>query len=249
VVLSNLSRGLENAEPAAPPSEFERRTRLLGQLEQRFVRDYPAPEAQAHESGLASALRLVRSDRRSAFDLSTEPEGSRRAYGASDFGRGCLLARRLVEAGVPFVEVYLANWDSHFRDVAVNTRTLMSHVDAGLSALVRDLVDRGLLETTLIIWMGEFGRTPRINTTGGRDHYAKAWSTVLFGGGIRGGQVVGATDRVGATVTDRPISVVDLLATVCKTLNIDYTQEIVATGGRPIRIVDHKELLIQGLLG
>jgi uncharacterized protein (DUF1501 family) len=249
VVLSELSRGLENSEPAAPPAAFERRTRLLGQLEQQFVRDYPAPVALAHEAGLASALRLVRSDRRGAFDLSREGESSRRAYGESDFGRGCLLARRLVEAGVPFVEVYLSNWDSHFRDVAAQTRTLMSQVDAGMSALVRDLADRGLLETTLIIWMGEFGRTPRVNTTGGRDHYAKAWSTVLFGGGIRGGQTIGATDGQGATVTDRPISAVDFFATVCKILDIDYTREVVAAGGRPIRIVDQEEQLIEELLG
>jgi len=238
---------MEKSEWAPPASEFERRTRLLGQLEQRFVRDYLSTAAQTHEAGLASALQLVRSDRRGAFDLSREPEASRQAYGASDFGPGCLLARRLVEAGVPFVEVYLANWDSHFRDVAAQTRTLMSQVDAGLSALVRDLANRGLLDTTLMIWMGEFGRTPRINTAGGRDHYAKAWSTVLFGGGIRGGQTIGATDGQGATVIDRPMSAVDFLATVCKIPNIDYTHEIVATGGRPIRIVDQKEQLIQEL--
>jgi hypothetical protein len=248
VVLTDLSRGLENAEPPGPPAKFDRRTRLLGQLEQEFVSAHPAPPAQAHQAGLNAALRLIRSDRRGAFDLALESEASRRAYGECDFGQGCLLARRLVEAGVPFVEVYLANWDSHSGDVAARTRTLMSQVDAGMSALVRDLADRGLLDTTLVIWMGEFGRTPRINTTGGRDHYAKAWSTVLFGGGLRGGQTIGATDGQGATVTERPIPVVDFLATVCKILGIDYTREVVAPGGRPIRIVDHDERLIAELL-
>jgi len=248
VVLTDLSRGLENAEPAEPPDEFNRRTRLLDRLEQRFVSDYPARPALAHQAGLAAALRLIRSNRREAFDLSREPEESRRAYGESDFGRGCLLARRLVEADVPFVEVYLANWDSHFRDVAAQTRTLMSQVDASMSALVRDLADRGLLDSTLVIWMGEFGRTPSINNNGGRDHYSKAWSTVLFGGGIRGGQVIGATDSQGAAVTDRPISAVDLMATICRILGIDYSQEIVAPNGRPIRLVDKDEQLIRELL-
>jgi hypothetical protein len=247
VVLTDLSRGLENAEPAVSAGEFARRTQLLDRLEQQFVRDYAAPPAEAHQAGLASALRLIRSDRRAAFDLSREPASAREAYGECDFGRGCLLARRLVEAGVPFVEVYLANWDSHSRDVAAQTRTMMSEVDAGLSSLVRDLSDRGLLESTLVIWMGEFGRTPHVNQTGGRDHYAKAWSTVLFGGGIRGGQTIGATDAQGATVTDRPISVMDFMATVCRILGIDHTKEVTANN-RPIRIVDGQEQLISELL-
>ena len=248
VVLTDLAHGLENSEPAAEPKEFDRRTGLLERLETQFVRAYPVPPVEAHQAGLASALRLIRSDRRTAFDLSLEPQRSQRAYGDCDFGRGCLLARRLVEAGVPFVEVYLANWDSHFRDVAAQTRTLMSQVDAGMSALVHDLDERGLLGSTLIIWMGEFGRTPHVNTTGGRDHYSKAWSTVLFGGGIRGGQVIGATDATGATVTDRPISVMDFMATVCTILGIDHTQEVIANN-RPIRIVDKDERLIEELLG
>jgi hypothetical protein len=248
VVLTDLSHGLENGEPATELPEFDRRTRLLERLEEQFVRTHPAPAAEAHQAGLASALRLIRSDKRECFDLSREPQASRQRYGDSDFGRGCLLARRLVEAEVPFVEVYLANWDSHFRDVAAQTRNLMSQVDAGLSALVRDLSDRGLLEATLVIWMGEFGRTPRINTTGGRDHYSKAWSTALFGGGIRGGQVIGTTDVQGASVTDRPISVVDFMATVCRILGIDYQREVTAANGRPIRIVDKDEQLIDELL-
>jgi uncharacterized protein (DUF1501 family) len=250
-VLTDTSRGLENSEPAAPPEEFDRRTRLLNQLEQQFVRDYPAPAAQAHEAGLASALRLIRSDRRGAFDLSREPEASRRAYGASDFGQGCLLARRLVEAGVPFVEVYLANWDSHFRDVAAQTRTLMSQVDAGMSALIRDLHGRGLLESTLVIWMGEFGRTPRINQQQGRDHYPNAWTTVLAGGGIRGGQVYGATGADGMNVdpaVGRAVNVPDFLATVCRALGLDPARQNMSNVGRPIRLVDHGARAIQELV-
>ncbi len=248
LVLDYVDRGLENSAPAVEQGEFDRRTSLLTELEQRFARTYRSAPAEAHQAGLEAALRLMRSDRSQAFDLSREPEKWRRAYGDSDFGRGCLLARRLIEAGVAFVEIYLANWDSHEKNVADNTLNLMTQVDRGASALVRDLTDRGLLDDTLIIWMGEFGRTPRINRNGGRDHYAKAWSTLLLGGGIRGGQTIGRTDSEAREVTDRPISVADFMATVCRILGIDYTKEIVTPNGRPIRIVDDNEQLISELV-
>jgi uncharacterized protein (DUF1501 family) len=131
-----------------------------------------------------------------------------------------------------------------------------SHVDTfdpkpdalGLSALVRDLKERGLLETTLVIWMGEFGRTPNINRVGGRDHYARAWSTLLVGGGIRGGQVIGKTDREGAAVVERPIAARDFLATVCRILGIDGTKQIQTPTGRPVRIIESGEKVITEVL-
>ncbi|MBI1311088.1 DUF1501 domain-containing protein [bacterium] len=248
LVLADASQGLDNATPRVETAEFDRRTGLLDHLEQRFAKATLAPAADAHLAGLAAAVRLMRSDRRTAFNLDGESDRVRDAYGNSDFGRGCLLARRLVEVGVPFVEVYLANWDSHEKNVADNTRTLMTQVDQGLSALLSDLHDRSLLDDTLIVWMGEFGRTPRINRNGGRDHYAKAWTTLLAGGGVKGGQTVGATDRQGQEVTDRPISVQDFMATVCRLLEIDYGKEVIAPNGRPIRIVDKDEQVIRELL-
>src|SRR5205814_8167664 len=136
---------------------------------------------ESHQTTLARALRLMHSDKGKAFDLSAEPAKVRETYGDNYFGRGCLLARRLVEAGVPFVEVYLSNWDGHSKAEADRAKSLLPLLDAGMSALLSELKDRGLLDTTLVIWMGEFGRTPRINPGGGRDHYAKAWSTVLAG--------------------------------------------------------------------
>jgi uncharacterized protein (DUF1501 family) len=245
LVLNNAAEGLDHATPSVAGGEFDRRVDLLKELEHRFTRSSQTPAAAAHETGVASALRLMRSDRSHAFDLMREPDDSRRAYGDSDFGRGCLLARRLVEAGVAFVEVYLANWDSHEKAVADSTRQLMVQVDLGLSALIRDLHDRGRLDDTLIIWMGEFGRTPQINRNGGRDHYAKAWSTMLVGGGVKGGQAVGATDSQGREVTQHPISVKDFMATVCRLLGIDYGREVTTPNGRPIRIVDKGEQVIQ----
>jgi uncharacterized protein (DUF1501 family) len=248
LVLANANGGLEDAMPKIPTGEFDRRVGLLEHLEAQFARTTKAPEANAHQAGLEAALRLMRSDRSQAFDLSQEPDKVREAYGDSDFGRGCLLARRLIEAGVSFVEVYLANWDSHDKRVADQTRNLMTQVDSGLSALIADLHERGRLDDTLIIWMGEFGRTPRINNNSGRDHYARAWSTLLAGGGVRGGQVIGETNAQGSEVVDRPISVVDFMATVCRLLEIDYRKEIVTPNGRPIRIVDKNEKEITEVL-
>ena len=155
-----------------------------------------------------------------AFDLSQEPASSRAAYGQGKFAEGCLLARRLVEVGIPFVEVTLGGWDTH-TDNFDKVKKLSAQVDPAMSALISDLKTRGLLDSTLVIWMGEFGRTPKINKRGakpGRDHYPKAWSSVLVGGGIKGGQVIGKTDKEGAVVVERPITTLDFMATVCKAL-------------------------------
>jgi uncharacterized protein (DUF1501 family) len=149
-----------------------------------------------------------------------------------------LLARRLVEVGVPFVEVYQRDFDIHNGARARNLPTANGEVDQGMSALISDLQSRGLLDTTLIIWMGEFGRTPRVKADAGRDHYARAWSSVMFGGGIRGGQVIGRTNAGGDTVEDRPVTAVDFMATVCRVLGIDPNKEFRTSTGRPIRAVD-----------
>jgi uncharacterized protein (DUF1501 family) len=150
------------------------------------------------------------------------------------------MARRLVEAGVKFVEVTLGGWDTHQNNFA-RVQQLSGQVDPAMSALIRDLRDRRMLDNTLVILMGEFGRTPRINARGaqpGRDHYPRAWSSVMIGGGIRGGQVIGRTDAEAATVVDRPVNTFDFMSTVCRALNIDFNKQNHAPNGRPIRIVD-----------
>ena len=238
LALADPSKGLDNLKPLAAPDDFDDRLSVLEQLEQSFAKTYKAEAADAHRTTLARAVQLLRSDKGKAFDLAQEPAAAREAYGDNYFGRGCLLARRLVEAGVPFVEVYLSNWDSHEKKVADQVKDLMTQVDLGMSALIGDLKQRGLLDGTLIIWMGEFGRTPRVNSNGGRDHYARAWSTLLAGGGLKGGQVIGKTDRDGAAVVEWPISVTDFMATVCQALGIDPTKRIDTPSGRPIRLVD-----------
>jgi uncharacterized protein (DUF1501 family) len=177
-----------------------------------------------------------------AFDLDEEPAKLRDAYGRNRFGQGCLLARRLVERGVPFIEVSLGgdnriNWDTH-RNNFETVRDLSQVLDAGWATLMIDLKERGLLESTLIVWMGEFGRTPTINGDTGRDHYPGAWTAVLGGGGIKGGQVIGKTSAGGETIEQRPVSVPDLLATVCLALGIDPTKSNQSNIGRPISLVD-----------
>jgi uncharacterized protein (DUF1501 family) len=219
-------------------------------MERGFFKQYKATAGTDHQTTYQRAVRLMKSKEAKAFDLSQEPASARSAYGSTRFGDGCLLARRLVETGIPFVEVVLGGWDTH-TDNFERVKQLSAQVDPAMSALVEDLEDRGLLDSTLVIWMGEFGRTPRINTRGekpGRDHYPRAWSSVLVGGGIKGGQVIGRTDKEGAAVEERPISTLDFMATVCQILGIDYTKQNQAASGRPVRIVDKganpvKELL------
>jgi uncharacterized protein (DUF1501 family) len=175
-----------------------------------------------------------------AFDLGQEPAAAKAKYGSGKFADGVVMARRLVEVGVPFVEVSLGGWDTHLDNFS-RVKTLSAQVDAAVSALIADLKDRGLLDSTLVVWMGEFGRTPNMNTRGakpGRDHYPRAWSLAMFGGGLKGGQVIGSTDREGATVVDRKTSAQDFLATVCELLGIDHTKQNETPGGRPVRIVD-----------
>jgi uncharacterized protein (DUF1501 family) len=238
LALSDPAKGLENLRPLAPADDFDDRVGVLEQLERGFARTYRSPAAEAHQTMLARSVRLIRSDKAKALDLSLEPAAAREAYGETGFGRGCLLARRLVEAGVPFVEVYLQNWDTHEKAVAETAKGLMTQVDHGMGALIRDLKDRGLFDSTLVIWMGEFGRTPTVNRNGGRDHYARAWSAVLAGGGVRGGRAIGKTDANGAAVTERPIPVADFMATVCRALGIDYAKTVQTPGGRPVRLVE-----------
>ena len=135
-------------------------------------------------------------------------------YGRGSFGSGCLMARRLVERGVTYVEVSLDGWDTHANNFDTLSRRLLPELDKGMSALVADLAARRLLDTTTIVWMGEFGRTPRINQNAGRDHWPRSWSVVVGGGGMKNGQVVGATDKDGVDIVDHPIGVMDLIATI-----------------------------------
>jgi uncharacterized protein (DUF1501 family) len=190
---------------------------------------------------------MMNSRYQDAFRLDNEPASIRDAYGRGSFGSGCLMARRLVEQGVTYVEVSLDGWDTHTKNFETLQNRLLPELDKGFSALVADLARRGLLNSTLIVWMGEFGRTPRINPNAGRDHWPRSWSVVLGGGGTKSGQVIGATDKDGIDITDRPITVMDLMATMTKTMGISLQTQYTTPRGRPMKVVDGgqpiKELL------
>src|SRR5262249_16794294 len=166
-----------------------------------------------------------------------EKDSGRDRDGKSAFGQGCLLARRLVEAGVTFVEVEFGNWDTH-DDNFERVKKLAADADPGFAALVGDLKERGMLDKTLVIWMGEFGRTPKINGRTGRDHYPRAFNLALAGGAVKGGQAIGATSADGTDVARNPVSVPDLFCSFCHALKIDPRKENIATMGRPVKIVD-----------
>ncbi|MDR3636699.1 MAG: DUF1501 domain-containing protein [Isosphaeraceae bacterium] len=232
------------------------RLQLMNTLGSDFLATRPGVPARSHQDAYVRAVKMMRSSAARAFDLDEEPAPLQDAYGRNPFGRGCLLARRLVERGVPFVEVSLSavddamtlGWDTHQQNFEA-VEKLSGLLDAGWSTLMTDLRSRGLLDRTVIVWMGEFGRTPKINENAGRDHFPNAWSAVLAGGGIRGGQVIGDTGPDGEQVKDRPVQVPDLLATVMRALGIDPAKQNVADNGRPIRLVDSKAKPIEGILG
>jgi hypothetical protein len=221
------------------------RVRLLDEMEQDFLAERAGPASLSHRTAYQRAVHMMRSTAAKAFDLSDEPAKLRDAYGRNLFGQGCLLARRLVERAVPFVEVTLSGvagapgigWDTHQNNFD-GVKALSGTLDPAWATLMEDLQDKGLLDSTLIVWMGEFGRTPRINGNKGRDHWANSWSTVLAGGGIKGGQVVGKTSDDGMKVIERPVAVPDLLATVGLALGLDIRKQNMSNVGRPIRLVE-----------
>lgn len=217
---------------------------IWNMLQSNFLKHHPSASPQAHHTVYERAVRMMRSEAARAFDLSDEPAAIREAYGRGRFGQGCLMARRLIERGVPFVEVALRGlgqgalgWDTHANNFT-RVRSLSAELDAGWATLMRELDDRGLLASTTIIWTGEFGRTPKINRNGGRDHFPRAWTSVLAGGGVAGGQAFGQTSADGETVEDGKLDVGDLFATLCAALNVEPGTQNISEVGRPIRIAE-----------
>ncbi len=236
------------------PERSTARFQLLQEMQKDFLEKRNALSARSQRSAYQRAVTLMRSSATKAFDLDDEPGELRDRYGRNLFGQGCLLARRLIERGVPFVEVSLATvanlalgWDTHINNFDSVSR-LSGILDPAWSTLMDDLKSRGLLDSTVIVWMGEFGRTPKINGNGGRDHWANSWTTVLAGGGIKGGQAIGKTSADGTTVEERKIGVEDFLATVALALGIDIKKQNNSNVGRPIRIVEPTAKPIQEVL-
>ena len=211
---------------------FRERLKMLKNLEKDFVSKRTGRGTEAHEAIYKKADELINSPNIKAFELKEEPNEIREAYGMNRFGQGCLMARRLVEAGVNFVEITLDGWDTHENNFE-RTKELLDVVDPAFAMLVKDLSERDLLDETVILWLGEFGRTPRINMNDGRDHHPNGWSAVIAGGGTRGGQVIGSTNEDGTQVITDPIAVPDLFASLCFALGINYEEENYSRSGRP----------------
>ena len=223
----------------------ERRLELLGDMQADFATSHGKGLTAGQDDMFVKAKRLMDSPLRAAFDLEQEKPALRTAYGADRFGQGMLMARRLVEAGVSCVEVALGSWDTHDDNFA-KVAALSAQLDAGLSMLLADLSDRGMLDSTLVACFGEFGRTPKINARGGRDHWAKAWSAVLAGGGVMGGQVIGETDADGNEPTSRPVQVADLHASIWHAFGVDPWNEYTANE-RPILLTPKEGRIVEEL--
>jgi uncharacterized protein (DUF1501 family) len=203
-------------------------------LARRFQAQHPNPSVASHGMAYERVRGLMASEK--LFDVNQEPQSARDFYGPTQFQEQCLVARRLVEAGVPFVKVARAWWDSHGQNFETH-RELCADLDQGMSALLDDLGQRGLLQNTLVLTFGEFGRTPQINPSLGRDHFANAWSCSLSGCGVKGGAVYGKTDADGLNVTEGETKAGDLFATIFQAVGIDPAKEY-HVGARPIPIVD-----------
>lgn len=221
---------------------FQARLRLLREFDRKFAAEYKGEAViKAYAEHYQAAYQMMKSKSVEAFDLGKEPQAVRERYGATFFGQGCLLARRLVQVGVRFVEVNLGGWDMH-NDLFEQIGERTALVDQGLSALIWDLKRVDRLDRTLVLLCTEFGRTPAVNGNGGRDHWPRVWSCVLAGGGIKGGRVIGESTPGGEEVAKDPVPVGRLHATLCKCLDIDPAAVHYAEDGRPIRVVQDASL-------
>jgi uncharacterized protein (DUF1501 family) len=224
--------------PDVDDARFNDRLSLWRKLDDRFAATHAVPVVKNQRVVAEQAIRLMKTADRIAFDLGKETDATRKGYGEGRFALGCLMARRLVEAGVPFVEVNLPGWDTHQNNLP-RVKVLTAELDRAMSALLDDLAARGMLDSTLIVWAGDFGRTPTVNEKGGRDHYPQVTPAVLAGGGVRGGQVIGATDADGVKVVSGQQTVPNLYASIAHALGIDPSEQRMSPVGRPIATVDN----------
>jgi Protein of unknown function (DUF1501) len=239
-MVQNPNAPIANLKPPAGVDDYrqERRLTMLSHVEKNFLSQKRGQAATDHRAVYAKTVRMMNSQYTKALQIDKEPAAVRDRYGRGSFGSGCLMARKLVEAGVTFVEVALGGWDTHANAFETLSTRLLPELDKGMGSLVADLDERGLLKDTMIVWMGEFGRTPRINQNAGRDHWPRSWSVVMGGGGLKGGQAIGATDKDGVDVIDKPVGVMDLIATMTKGMGIPLATQYTTPLGRPMKIVD-----------
>jgi len=239
---------VRNLDMGIDPARMSQRLEMLATIERKFIGEKRGGVAEDHSKVLEKTVQLMTSKQMEAFKVMKEPKEALERYGlgergGSGFARGCLMARRLVEAGVPFVEVDLGGWDNHDGIFPTLADRKLPELDRAMSGLVSDLADRGLLDDTAIIWMGEFGRTPNINGNGGRDHWARSWSVVVGGGGFKRGVVVGETSSDGKEVVGEPYTSQDVMASVLKSLGISLETTFTAKNGRPMKIANSGKVI------
>jgi hypothetical protein len=234
----NSNGQVRNLDMGIEPDRLTQRMQALKMMESGFIDSNRGIAAGEHAKVLSKTLSLMTSEQMKAFKVMQEPEDVQERYGQTNFGRGCLMARRLVESGVPFVEVGLGGWDNHQNIFQTLENTKLPELDRGMSALMEDLAARDMLDDVAVIWMGEFSRTPRINGNNGRDHWARSWSAVVGGAGMNSGIAVGATNEDGTSVVGPSNSSEDLMATVCHSLGISLETTFTSQNGRPMKIAN-----------
>lgn len=237
VPISNPEEGLQNAQPTVPEERFKRRMDLSSQFDVAFRGKFQSAAVKGYTELYDQTVTLLGSKDLEAFDLKKESREMRDRYGRGYFGQGCLLARRLVQSGVRFVEVYYGGWDMH---AAIDNRMtgLGTALDQGMAALLEDLKSQGLLDSTLVVLGTEFGRSPGINQNAGRDHHPRVFSTVFAGGGVKGGYVYGASDERGANVAEKGVTVQDFIATVGAAMGLPVSEVVTSPSGRPFTVGD-----------
>jgi hypothetical protein len=240
------------------PDRLAQRLTLLNQIEGGFAASSRGEAPIEHKKVIDRTVTLMTSEQMKAFKIDDEPAAIKERYGIAapgaqpamggmrrnpGFARGALIARRLVERGVPFVEVEMGGWDLHANTHDTLKNNNLPTLDQAMSALIEDLDQRGMLQDTAVIWMGDFGRTPRINARAGRDHWARCWSTVVAGGGIKGGQAVGATNEDGTAVATDPIKSEDMMASVLKGLGVSLETTYTSKNNRPMKIANSGKVI------
>jgi hypothetical protein len=237
IPIGDPAAGLQNTKSPSYLTDkaFDQRMKLIGTFDSAFQKKFPQRQVDAYNDFYRQAVQLMSSEDLKAFDISQEPEKVRASYGDDRFGQGCLLARRLVEHNVRFVEVALDGWDHHV-DLYDRLPEKAAALDQGLSALLKDLAGKGLLKDTLVVLATEFGRSPKINPNAGRDHHPGVFSGLLAGGGIQGGRFYGSSDKDGHSPHDDPVAVADFNATIALALGLPLEQEITSPSGRPFQV-------------
>jgi hypothetical protein len=238
LVLGSANEGVKNSRMTVSEKDFNDRLMLAQQFDESFHQKYNQKNVRAYKDMYDDALRLMKSEDLKAFDLGMEPQAVRAAYGNNGFGQGCLLARRLVENDVRFVEVTLGGWDTHSNNFT-SVERLAANLDQALATLLTDLDRRGLLEETVVALGTEFGRTPLINEDDGRDHFPQAFSGLLAGGGIRGGYVFGKTDARAERVEEGKVTPPDFNATIAYALGMPLDQIVYSPSKRPFKVADN----------